>query len=75
MSQPIFIGRFLDYFTSDGTDLSQSFIYASLLVLSIFISIFLIHYSQFEMRHMGIKMQGACHSAIFRKVDVLFTNI
>jgi len=71
MTQPVLIGKLLNYFNPNGhnvTELKHAYFYATGLLLNISASIILHRYAQLEVNHCGMMIQIACSSAIFKKV-------
>lgn len=73
MIQPFFINGLLKYFSPDkstDTNLTQTYWYATGLVLSMLISVIMYHSIQIEILQIGMKMRIACCSAIYQKVTI-----
>lgn len=71
LSQPLFLGRLVRYFSesnSDGTiTLEEAYLYAAGVVLCSGLNIFAIHPYMMGIIHVGMKMRVACCSLIYRK--------
>ncbi|XP_025406860.1 probable multidrug resistance-associated protein lethal(2)03659 [Sipha flava] len=70
MSQPILIGGLISYFNSNESNTNNkghAYFYASGLLLTILINIFLFHLSLNELIYCGMQMRVACCSVIFKK--------
>ncbi|XP_026807567.1 probable multidrug resistance-associated protein lethal(2)03659 isoform X2 [Rhopalosiphum maidis] len=69
-SRPLLIGGLLAYFNPDGfytTDLKYAYIYASGIILTLFMTMILQHSGLEKNLELGMKMRVACCSIIFRK--------
>jgi hypothetical protein len=72
LSQPLFLGRLVRYFSESNSDssitLEEAHIYAAGVVLCSGLNIFVIHPYMMGIVHMGMKIRVACCSLIYRKV-------
>lgn len=71
ISQPLFIGEILVYFSpssSGNIDSNHAYIYCCGLVLNLFLSMLLYHSTVLELLQCEMKMRVACSSLVFRKV-------
>ncbi|RZC36351.1 multidrug resistance-associated protein, partial [Asbolus verrucosus] len=69
MSQPLFIGKLMEYYTPNQTAISKktAYIYASSIVLMSFINVMFGHSYMMGLQHLGMKIRVACCSLIYRK--------
>jgi len=80
LSQPLFLGQLVRYFSESNSDstitLEEAYLYAAGVILCSGLNIFAIHPYMMGIIHVGMKMRVACCSLIYRKVceisDALF---
>lgn len=70
VSQPIFLGKFISYFTAGRENISRTQLnwYAFGLIMSSLISVVLGQTLAMALLHLGLKIKIACCSLIYRKV-------
>ena len=72
VSQPLFLGRLVRYFSGSNLDSSitieEAYFHAAGVVLCSALNIFVIHPYMMAIVHMGMKIRVACCSLIYRKV-------
>nr|CAD7430331.1 unnamed protein product [Timema monikensis] len=68
-SQPLFLGRLIQYFSpsNENITLEQAYLYALGVILCSTINVFAIHPYMMAIFHMGMKIRVACCSLIYRK--------
>ncbi|CAG2057728.1 unnamed protein product [Timema podura] len=68
-SQPLFLGRLIQYFSpsNENITLEQAYIYALGVIMCSTINVFAIHPYMMAIFHMGMKIRVACCSLIYRK--------
>jgi len=75
MCQPLLIGGLLSYFNPNLSNkthsINHAYMYATLLVLNMLVTLVMYHAIQIEILHCGMKMRVACCSLIFKKVNML----
>ncbi|XP_054272885.1 probable multidrug resistance-associated protein lethal(2)03659 [Macrosteles quadrilineatus] len=70
VSQPLFLGKMIEYFTQDGggtVSKDEAYFYAGGVVMCSALSVFIMHPYMFSMMHIGMKMRVASCSLIYRK--------
>jgi len=73
ISQPILIGELLEYFNPDNlknSDIRYAYLYASGLVISLFITTIIYYLTDQEILNEAMKTRVACSSLIYRKVNL-----
>jgi len=72
LSQPLFLGRLVRYFSESNSDnaitLEEAYIYAAGVILCSGLTVFAIHPYMMGIVHVGMKIRVACCSLIYRKV-------
>ncbi|XP_043284651.1 probable multidrug resistance-associated protein lethal(2)03659 [Venturia canescens] len=67
ISQPLFLGRLLQFYSGANTSVSEAYLYAGGIILCSAISVFFRNPYMMAVMHMGMKMRVACCSLIYRK--------
>ncbi|XP_057328153.1 probable multidrug resistance-associated protein lethal(2)03659 [Microplitis mediator] len=65
--QPLALARLLRFFTTSDISKTEAFLYAGGVIMCSVIHIFVAHPSFMAIFHMGMKLQVACRSLIYRK--------
>ncbi|CAI6360542.1 unnamed protein product [Macrosiphum euphorbiae] len=77
ISQPILLGELLEYFNPDNpkySDIRYAYIYASGLLISLFITTVITYSMEQELLNQAMKTRVACSSLIYRKASFLSTK-
>ncbi|XP_054270037.1 probable multidrug resistance-associated protein lethal(2)03659 [Macrosteles quadrilineatus] len=70
VSQPLFLGKLIEYFTRDGggtVSKDEAYFYAGGVVMCSALSVFIMHPYMLGIMHIGMKIRVACCSLIYRK--------
>lgn len=70
LSQPLALGKLMNYYTPHQTrvSLQEAYLYAGVLILTSFLSVVVSHSYMLASHHLGMKMRIACCSLIYRFV-------
>lgn len=66
---PLSIGGLVTYFQSEASEVTEgeAYIYASLIILTLMVDLFINHPTMMAMMHITMKMRVSCCSLIYRK--------
>lgn len=67
VTQPIFIGALVAYYSREGGDINEAYLYAGAVVLCSAISVLFMHSYMLSQLHLGMKLRVAACSMVYRK--------
>uniref|UniRef100_A0A1Q3F1A4 Putative abc transporter c family member 3 n=2 Tax=Culex tarsalis TaxID=7177 RepID=A0A1Q3F1A4_CULTA len=67
VTQPIFIGALVRYYSKENGDINEAYLYAGAVVLGSAISVLFMHSYMLSQLHLGMKLRVAACSMIYRK--------
>ncbi|XP_050098722.1 probable multidrug resistance-associated protein lethal(2)03659 [Anopheles aquasalis] len=67
VTQPFFLGKLVAYYSRQGNDISEAYLYAGAVVLCSAINVLFIHPYMLSQLHLGMKLRVAACSMIYRK--------
>lgn len=72
VSQPIFIGGLIRYYSGKTSDINEAYLYAGGIVLCSALNVLFMHPYMLSNLHIGMQLRVAMCSMIYRKVNLHF---